>query len=107
MKIGIILGIFIALSGCTALEQRGLKPYGYFYLQEPLEADYWLHPDRSWQCNPPWVTLGVGAEHRSGVRIGVHHLSTVPCGGPFNNKAEVHYSSIAIGGDWGGWSGGR
>lgn len=100
MKSGVILVVLAALSGCS-----NLKPYGYVYLQKPIESetDYWIHPSRSWQCDAPWFKGGIGMEHKTGVRVGLHHHSTLPCGGPFNGKPEVDYNAIEIGGDWGGW----
>ena len=87
------------LAGCAST-----KPYGYAYLIDPIDAstDYWVHPNRSWQCEPPWFRGGVGLEHKSGVRVGLTHYSTVRCG-TFNEKPEIFYNGIEVGGDWGGW----
>lgn len=98
-SIVLTLLILFAMTACSTW-----KPYGYAYVVDPVEADHWVHPKQSWTCDAPWFLAGVGGEYyKGGFRVGLHHYSAVQCGGPFNHKPEVHWSGIAIGGDWGGW----
>ena len=91
--------LLLLLAGCSSF-----KPYanaGITYAL-PFSSDHWINSEQPWQCEQPEFTAEVGAEHKSGVRIGVSHYSMVLCGS-WNHKPEVYNNGIKISGDWGGW----
>jgi hypothetical protein len=87
----------ILLSGCA-----GTEPYFEIGLSYPFEfsTDYWVHPDRSWQCDAPWFDAEAGIENK-GYSIGIYHYSTVRCGG-HNGKPEIYWNGIRGSKRWGG-----
>ena len=92
----LILPLF--LSGCAAWQ-----PYAELGMEYPIpiSTDYWVHPDRSWQCEPPNVHGEVGVENKDGWQVGLVHLSTLLCGS-WNHKPEIYRNGIKVTKKWGG-----
>ena len=103
----VLVLFLVVLSGCASLDHAGWRYYGEAYLQAPFTGknytDYWVHPDRSWACEPPWTRITpAGLEHRSGWRFGLTHTSALLCGNG-DNKPEIYWNGIEAGYQWGGW----
>lgn len=95
----IIIALSLALAGCGSW-----KPYAAAAFIYPIEdeTDYWISPERTWQCKPPWFDAEVGVEHKRRVKIGLYHESTVLCG-TINSKPEIYMNGVRISKEWGGW----
>lgn len=93
----VLLSVF--LTGCA-----DVKPYIEIGLSTEISrsTDYWIHSDRSWQCEPPQFDGEIGLEHKSGISLGLHHESMVLCGS-WNHKPEIYGNSIRLSGRWGGY----
>ena len=88
----------LILTGCAA------TPYAEVSVAYPIEkyTDYWVQPDRDWQCNSgPQAHIEVGIEKDSW-KLGIHHQSWWLCGGPLNDKPEVYSNDIRLTKKWGG-----
>ena len=99
MRRALCVGALFLLAGCA-----GAKPYlevGLSY-SFPFSTDHWVHPDRSWQCEPPRVDAEVGLEWHSGISAGLYHESMLLCGS-FNDKPEIFQNGARLSGRWGGW----
>lgn len=89
---------FLLLAGCAA------EPYIEIGLSAPIESqtDYWIHPDRDWQCQPPWFDGEVGLETKHNLAVGIYHYSTVRCG-TINEKPEIYWNGVRVSKKWGGY----
>ena len=98
MKI-VLIGLASLMVGCSVVQ-----PYYEVGLTAPISksTDYWVHPDRSWQCDPPWFDFEAGAEWKNNIRLGVYHYSTVLCGG-WNGKPEIYWNGLRLSYSGGGW----
>ena len=90
----------ILLTGCG----KNLKPYadiGVVYAF-PFSSDYWIHSDRSWQCEQPEFVGEFGMESDTGFHFGFHHYSMVMCG-TWNDKPEIYNNGFKMGWRFGGY----
>ena len=90
--------IALLLAGCSSV-----KPFVTLGLGGNLNGtDYWVHPDRSWQCRGTKFVGDVGVEssHQQWYldkwSAAFRHSSYLDCGGPFNQRPEVTEESWLI-----------
>ena len=88
----------IILSGC-AVKPTASVQLNYAF---PFSSDYWIHSDRSWQCEQPQFRGEVGLETKGGWEAGVYHESMVLCG-TLNTKPEIFENGVYVKKSWGGW----
>ena len=91
--------LLLLLSGCASVKPVASVELMYAL---PFSTDYWVHPDRTWNCEPPQARLEVGLETKTGWQAGVYHESFVLCG-TFNKKPEIFENGLYIKKSWGGW----
>ena len=80
------------------------KPYAEVALDYPFtfSTDYWVHQDRSWQCEPPGVVAEAGLETKNGWKAALYHESTLLCGS-WNKRPEIYENGVRVSKEWGGW----
>ena len=82
---------------------KNLKPYadvGIVYAF-PFSSDYWVHSDRSWQCEQPEFLGEFGLVSDTGFHVAFHHYSMVMCG-TWNDKPEIYNNGLKFGWRFGG-----
>jgi len=89
----------LLLTGCASVKPTASVELMYAL---PFSADYWVHQDRSWTCEPPQFRLEAGGEHKSGWEAGFYHESFLLCGS-LNRKPEIYENGIYLKKNWGGW----
>ena len=95
----LLLAALLGLQGCAVVQ-----PYYSVGLVAPInsQTDWYLQPKRDWTCSSPWFDAEAGAEWKSGVRLGVYHLSAIQCG-TFNDSPELYYTGFRLSYQGGGW----
>lgn len=98
-QILLVIGLMALLSSCGTAQPYLEVGVGY---QLDGVTDWYLQRDREWTCNGTLAHAEVGLEFPKEWRIGYHHQSHWLCGGPFNNKPELHQDEIILTKKWGG-----
>lgn len=88
-----LLLLLPVLAGC-----EHVQPYMKLSAGKQIASgtDYWVHPDRPWQCDGTKFNGEIGIEHKSGLMLGWHHESFWDCGGPFNERPEITQEDIRL-----------
>ncbi len=97
MKLTFALLLFI-LSGCAVKPTASLE-LNYSF---PFSTDYWVHSDRSWQCEAPQIRGELGFETKNKLSFGLYHESFILCGS-YNKKPEIFENGLYLKKQWGGW----
>jgi len=94
MRISLLSALFL-LSACAHIPEPVYLDVGVGY-QIDNNSDWYVRTERDWQCSDNFQGQFALGWDFGATEIEYYHQSWYPCGGPFNNKAELYQDSINL-----------